>query len=164
MVAPPSLKAFFQKHRSVSLDTSAFIYFVERHPLYYPFCESVFGNIESGHIKASTSTLTLLEILVQPYRLEKDDLVLKFYSLLTTYPYLTWIPMTLSVADHAARLRAEYNLKTPDAVQAASAISHGATGFICNDRVFEKIKEIECLVIDDHIFQERRKEERNPDE
>lgn len=150
MVAPSSVTDFLRRNRSIFLDTSAFIYFIERHPRYYSFCESLFGSIEAGHVRASTSTLTLLEILVQPYRLKKDDLVLKFYSLLTTYPHLTWVPLTLDVADRAARLRAEYRLKTPDAIQAASAISYGAAGFICNDRAFEKVTEIECLVIADH--------------
>jgi len=50
-------------------------------------------------------------------------LVLKFYALLTTYPHLSWVPMTLNVADRAAKLRADHGLKTPDAIQAASAIS-----------------------------------------
>jgi hypothetical protein len=31
------------------------------------------------------------------------------------------------------KLHADYRLKTPDVIQAASAISYGATGFICND-------------------------------
>lgn len=144
------LKDFFKKHRRVYLDTSAFIYFVEEHPRYYKFCESIFGNVETGYVEASTSTLTLLEILVQPYKLKRDDLVIKFYSLLTTYPHLAWIRLTLDISDLAARLRAEHNLKTPDAIQVASAVSHGATGFICNDRVFKRIKDIECLVIDDY--------------
>lgn len=151
MVAMSSLADFLRRHRSIFLDTSAFIYFVERHPRYYPFCEALFGSIETGQVEASTSTLTLLELLVQPYRLKKDGLVLKFYSLFTTYPHLSWLPVTLNVADRAARLRAEHRLKTPDAVQAAAAISHGATGFICNDSAFEKVAEIECLVIDDHV-------------
>jgi predicted nucleic acid-binding protein len=60
--------------------------------------------------------------------------------------------MTLNVADLAAKLRADYRLKTPDAIQAASAISHGATGFICNDKVFQKIEGLDCLIIDDYVI------------
>jgi len=149
VVAPRSLSGFLKKHHSVYLDTSTFIYFVERHPRYSPACEGLFHEIEAGRTKASTSTLTLLEILVQPYRRKKDDLVLKFYALLTTYPNLTWVPMTLNVADQAAKLRAEHGLKTPDAIQAASAISCNADGFVCNDKVFTKIKTFESLVLDD---------------
>ena len=149
MVEPRSLSGFLKKHRSVYLDTSAFIYFIERHPRYFSVCEELFRAIEAGRTKASTSTLTLLEILVQPYRQKNDDLVLKFYALLTTYPHLTWVPMTLNVADQAAKLRAEHGFKTPDAIQAASAISCGATGIVCNDRAFGKVSAFESLVLDD---------------
>jgi predicted nucleic acid-binding protein len=149
MVVPRALSGFLKKHPSVYLDTSTFIYFVERHPRYFPVCEELFHEIEAGRTKASTSTLMLLEILVQPYRQKKDDLVLKFYALLTTYPHLTWVPMTLNVADQAAKLRAEHGLKTPDAIQAASAISCGADGFVCNDRIFSKVNAFESLILDD---------------
>jgi len=148
LVAIPSFDKFLKEHRNVFIDTNLFIYFVEKHPRYYTACSQIFKDIEAGHIKASTSTLSLLEILVQPYRQNKDDLILKFYALLTTYPNLTWIPLTLEIADLAARLRAEYNLKTPDSIQAASAIISGSSGFICNDSVFKKIKEINCLVLE----------------
>lgn len=146
-----SIERFIKKHRSVALDTSVFIYFIEEHSDYYPFCDKIFESIETGLIKASTSTLSLLEVLVQPYRMKKDDLVYKFYSLLSTYPNLTWVDMNLDVADIAARLRAEHRLKTPDSIQAASAIISGATGFICNDKAFKKIKEFESLVLDDLV-------------
>jgi uncharacterized protein len=149
MVVPRALAGFLKKHTAVYLDTSTFIYFVEQHPRYFPVCEELFHEIEAGRTKALTSTLTLLEILVQPYRQKKDDLVFKFYALLTTYPHLTWVPMTLSVADQAAKLRAEHGLKTPDAIQAASAISCGAGGFVCNDRIFSKVQAFESLILDD---------------
>ena len=140
---------FFINHRKVYLDTSVFIYFVERHPSYFDLCDRIFKDIEEGRIEAATSTLTLIEILVQPYRLNKEELVLKFYSLFTTYPHLKWIQLTPEISDIAARLRAEHNLKTPDAVQIASALSAGATGVICNDKVFRRVKDIECLILGD---------------
>lgn len=140
---------FFKKHRKIYLDTGVFIYFVERHPRYYDLCDTIFKDIEEGRFEAATSTLTLIEILVQPYRLKKEELVLKFYSLFTTYPHLKWIPLTLGISDLAAQLRAEHNLKTPDAIQIASALSSGSTGFVCNDKAFQKIKDIECLILSD---------------
>ncbi len=151
MVAPQSLEAFLKKHSLVFLDTSSFIYFVEHHPSYSHFCKTLFDRIEAGKIRATTSTLTLLEVLMQPYRQNNEELVMKFYALLTSYPHLTWVPMTLTVADRAAKLRAEYQLKTPDSIQAASAIASGVTGFICNDKIFRKVKEFESLIINDCV-------------
>ena len=65
----------------------------EQHSRYYLLCEPGFQAVEKGKIKAFTSSLTLLEVLVKPYQKNLDDLVLKFYSLLTTYPNLNWIDL-----------------------------------------------------------------------
>ena len=151
MVAPQTLEGFLNRHALVFLDTSAFIYFVEHHPRYSHFCETLFDRIEAGKTRATTSTLSLLEVLVQPYRQNNEELVMKFYALLTSYPHLTWVSMTLTVADRAAKLRAEHQFKTPDSIQAASAIACGATGFICNDKIFRKVKEFESLMINDCV-------------
>jgi predicted nucleic acid-binding protein len=151
VVAPQSLERFLKIHSLVFLDTSSFIYFVEHHPRYSHFCETLFDRIEAGKTRATTSTLSLLEVLVQPYRQNNEELVMKFYALLTSYPHLNWVSMTLNVADRAAKLRAEHRLKTPDSIQAASAIVCGATGFICNDKIFRKVKEFESLIINDCV-------------
>ena len=149
MVTRSPLDKFLKEHSRLSLDTSVFICFVERHPGYHHLCDPVFEAIENNKIKATTSTLTLLEILVQPYRRKMDDLVLKFFALLTTYPNLHWIDLDLDIADTAARLRAEHRLKTPDAIQAATAICSGATGLLCNDVAFKRVKGIDTLLLDD---------------
>ncbi len=54
--------------RTVGLDTSPLIYFMERHPLYFPLVEPFFAAVARGEIHVVTSTLTLTEVLVHPYR------------------------------------------------------------------------------------------------
>lgn len=149
MVETSPLRKFLKKHSRIFIDTSIFIYFIEQHPRYQILCEPVFQALEVGKIKANTSSLSLMEILVQPYKKKADDLVLKFYALFTTYPNLNWIDLNLAIADIAAKLRADYRLKTPDAIQAASAVSSGVTGFLCNDTAFKRVKEFECFLLDD---------------
>jgi len=149
LVNVSALKKFLKKHSHIFLDTSIFIYYIEQHHRYHILCELVFQALEEGKIKASTSSLSLMEILVQPYKKKRDDLVLKFYALFTTYPNLDWIDFNLDISDTAARLRAEYRLKTPDAIQAATAISSGAAGFLGNDADFKRVKELACFLLDD---------------
>lgn len=143
------LGELFRKHSRVYLETSIFIYFIEEHPLHFEVCDQIFGYLEKGKIEAVTSTLTLTEILVQPYKQRNDELVLRFYSLFTTYPHLVWQHLTLPVSDLAAKLRADHNLKTPDAIHAASALSSGATCIICNDHVFNRVKDIQCMLLEE---------------
>ena len=91
----------------------------------------------------------MLELLVQPYRLSEIDRVNKFYALLSTFPHLEWVAPTLRIADVGARLRAEHSLRTPDALQAATALTWGATGFISNDPAFQRVANLEALILDD---------------
>jgi predicted nucleic acid-binding protein len=98
---------------------------------------------------AVTSTITMLELLVHPYRKGDQERIDAFYALLSTFPHLEWISTTLEVADSAARLRAHYNLKTPDAIQAASALASKATGLISNDSAFERVSELETIILDE---------------
>jgi predicted nucleic acid-binding protein len=62
---------------------------------------------------------------------------------------LEWVPLTMNLADRAAELRARYRLSTPDAIQLATAISHKATRFYGNDRGLQRVKEIECVMVND---------------
>lgn len=143
---------FLKRHQRLYLDAAVFIYFVERHPRYFDFCDQIFRKVEEGRIEAVTSTLTMTEILVQPYKMKKEELALKFYSLLTTYPHLQWIDLTLPISDLAAKLRAENNMKTPDSIHGASALFAGATGLVCNDRIFRKVAGVECLILEEVVL------------
>ncbi|MBK7417730.1 MAG: PIN domain-containing protein [Nitrospira sp.] len=111
----------------------------------------MFDLIERGLNPAVTSTVTLLELLVQPYRDQKDELAQRIFALAGTYPRLEWVSVTMNVADRAAELRARYRLSTPDAIQLATAILHKAVRFYGNDRGLRKVKEIECVLIDELI-------------
>lgn len=86
---------------------------------------------------------------MQPYRENNDELVNQFYVLLTTYPHLQWIELSIGIADLGAQLRAKYQLKTPDAILAATSIEAGATGFIGNDSQLKRISELDILVLSD---------------
>ena len=139
------------QRQRIGLDTNVFIYFLEAHPRYGAWCTSLFDLIERGHNSAITSTVTLLELLVQPYRDQKEELAQKIFALASTYPQIEWVPVTLNLADRAAELRARYRLSTPDAIQLAAAISRKATRFYGNDRALRRVQEIDCVLLDDLV-------------
>jgi predicted nucleic acid-binding protein len=109
----------------------------------------VFSWLDGSKASAVTSTLTMLELLVHPYRQSDQDRIDGFYALLSTYPHLEWIATTLDVADCAARLRAQHNLKTPDAIQAATALTSKVSGLISNDPAFSRVSGLETIILDD---------------
>jgi predicted nucleic acid-binding protein len=138
-----------RKHKRIGLDTSVFIFQLEANPRYMESVHPIFRWVESPASYAATSAVTMLQLLVHPYRKSDIDAVNKYYALLSTYPNLHWVSLTLPVADTAARLRAEFGLKTPDAIQAASALASRATGFISNDPAFRRVEHLEVLILDD---------------
>ena len=139
------------QHQRIGLDTNVFIYFLEDHPRYGAWCASLFDLVERGQNAAVTSTVTLLELLVQPYRDHKEELAQKIYALTSTYPKIEWVPLTMNLADRAAELRARYRLSTPDAIQLATAIGYKAVRFYGNDRGLRRVKEVECILVEDLI-------------
>jgi len=138
-----------RSHNTVALDTSVLIYQLEKNPRYFPFSDAVFAWLEHPDNSAITSTLSMTELLVPAHR-DGDARRLQHYrGLLTTYPGLAWLHPDLVIADTAARLRAEYRLKTPDAIQAATAIQSKVSIFLTNDPIFQRVKELETLVLDE---------------
>jgi predicted nucleic acid-binding protein len=142
------LRAFLRRHRHIALDTSVFIYQLEANARYLARTDQIFAWIERPGSKAVTSTITMTELLVQPYRVADQQQADEFYVLLSTYPNLEWIAPNLEIADRAAKLRALHGLRTPDALHAATAVHTGATGLVTNDPVFERVKDFETLLLD----------------
>jgi predicted nucleic acid-binding protein len=142
------LRAFLRRHRRIALDTSIFIYELQANPRYVRLADEVFKWIEQPEHGGVTSTITMVELLVQPYRDSDEERVNGIYALLSTYPNLQWIAPDLQTSDIAAQFRASHGLRTADALQAATAARSNVTGLITNDPVFARIDAFETLLFD----------------
>ena len=134
-------------NKSLFLDTAPFIYFIEGHSQYHERLLEVFKLNDDGTIKFQTSTLTLLEVLVLPLKLNKSDLAKQYEEILTSSPNIDIYDVDISVSKQAAELRAIYDLKTPDAIQLATAINHNADFFFTNDLDLNRVSEIEIITL-----------------
>jgi predicted nucleic acid-binding protein len=143
------LHAFLRRHRRLALDTSVFIYQAQSHPKYSSVTHPLFSWLEKPASIAVTSTVTLTEVLVQPIRSENEELVREFFALLTRYPNLEWVPVSVQIAALAARYRAQYGMRTPDAIQGATGVYSEVSAFITNDAAFKRIPELDILLLDD---------------
>jgi len=142
------LRIFLERHSRVALDTSIFIYHLEANSKYLAYTEILFSWLERARSEAITSTITMTELLVLPYRQGDEQRADDLYGLLSTFPNLDWIAPNLEIAELAARIRALHRLQTPDALQAATAIRTKATALITNDAVFGRVKGFQTLVLD----------------
>ena len=123
----------------IALDTVSFVYFLERHPSYYPSAKDLFERIEKGKFEAVASTLVLTELLVPAFRAKDSSRAQEVLRLLTHFPHLKLIEVTAIIASDASRIRAESSLRTPDALHLATALMEKADWFVTNDKAFTRL-------------------------
>lgn len=112
-------------------DTNLFIYlFEDSSPLGDRVRRLRTRMIERGD-SLLTSALTLGEILVKPTELQRPDLANRYRSAITQVANI--IPFDTATAPQFAELRANLNLKSPDAIQLSCAAAAGTDLFITND-------------------------------
>lgn len=131
----------------VGLDTAPLIYFMEENPLYLESVRCFFEAMDRGDFLVVTSTITLLEVLIHPLRNHNNDLASEYRDILLR-SNLMMMDITSTISDHAAQLRATHTLRTPDALQIATALQTEATYFLTNDIRLPQIEGIEILMLD----------------
>ncbi len=117
----------------VGLDTTPLIYFIEENPVYLGTIEPFFEAVDRGEFSVVTSVVTLLEVLVHPFRRGDIQLAHQYRDILLNTDGLTTVSVSHAIAEEAARLRAAHNIRTPDAIQMATALCEGALFFLTND-------------------------------
>ena len=80
----------------VALDTQVFIYFIEESKQFLPLVKPLFEAIDQGSLPAATSGLTLMEVLVVPYRTGNISFADRYEALLTRSRGLRLIDVVLS--------------------------------------------------------------------
>ena len=134
----------------VALDTAAFIYFIEAHPLYLPPLLPVFAAADEESLTIVTSAVTLLEVLVVPYRAGNLPLANRYEALLNRSRGVRLRDIDRALLRVAAQLRATTGVRTPDALQLAAALAEGSTAFVTNDRRLPSLPGLRILQVGDY--------------
>jgi predicted nucleic acid-binding protein len=145
--------AELKRFRKVGLDSSLLIYHLEDVEPYSDLTEAAFAAIAEGSPIAVLSTLSVTELLVQPFAEEHGDRVATFERFVLSLPNTALIPPSYSTAKEAARLRAGYRIRTPDALLVATALGEKAEAFLTNDTRLRGLKAegITVVVLDDYV-------------
>ncbi len=107
-----------------------------------------FAAVDRGEIKIVTSVLTLTEVLVLPLRLKDQRLVDRYTRILLQAENIFSVDVSNDIATEAARLRSLHRLRTPDAIQLATAVDQGADAFLTNDVALSRASGVEILPVD----------------
>ena len=133
----------------IGLDTAPIIYFIEAHPKYDSLVTAVFGSIADGNLIGTTSAISLTEVLVHPMRLGRTALCQQYADLLLNSPNVQLLSVTPDIALRAAELRSVYRLRTPDALQVATALAGNCGAFLTNDADLKRVRDPRVLVLDE---------------
>jgi len=141
-------------HAIIGLDTAIFIYHLEAHPRYLALTQELLAGVQAGQWTAITSTVTVMELTVRPWQIDRPAVAREYEALLVHFPHLILADVTRDVARRAAQLRAHYRLRPADALQVATALVHGATAFVTNDRALNRLAPaLGVVVLDDLILE-----------
>lgn len=110
------------------IDSCLLIYLVEEHPIFGPRMKSAMA--EDPAARFAISPLVKLECLVAPLK-RGDPVLQRAYEMLFSRFLLLSMPEDVFL--QAARLRAQFNLKTPDALHLATAQHHSCAALWTND-------------------------------
>ncbi len=132
----------------IALDTAPLIYFIEEHPTYCPVVEPFFEQLDKGTVQVVTSVITLTEVLVKPLRDGDARLAEQYRDILLNIDGLTTVEVSAAVAEKAARLRSQYSLRTPDAIQIATALHTGASALLTNDIRWPALPDVHILTLE----------------
>lgn len=133
--------------QTVGLDTTPLIYLIEQNPFYLERVRAFFAGMNRGDFQVTTSVITLTEVLVHPLRANNAELAAQYREILFEQENLKIISVSEAIAKEAAQLRASFNLRTPDALQLATATNQGASFFLTNDARLNSLPGLQVLLL-----------------
>jgi len=137
--------------KTVFFDSAPFIYVFEDNPPYKKLLAPIFLAVDVGTIRAVSSLITVVEVLSKPYHLEQWNLVKRYHDFFGNQSKIEVFPLTMEIADFAANVRGQYGLKTPDAIQWATAKLNNVDYYLTNDLKFKVLNDKRILFVDEYL-------------
>lgn len=135
-----------------ALDTVVFIYYIEESKTFLPLVAPIFDEVAEGRREVATSSLTLLEVLVVPYRAGNLALAARYETCLSRSRGLRLVDVGRAELRMAAQLRALHpSVRTPDALQLAAALSAGCRTLVTNDRDLPALAGLKVLQLSSYL-------------
>jgi len=119
----------------VYVDSRVLIYALEEDPQFGEAARQGLAAVVAREQHLAISPLVQLECLVRPLAQQQNELLLRYQN---WWRHFHWLGINDATFARATELRALHGLKTPDALHLATALQHGCTALISNDRRFER--------------------------
>jgi len=126
----------------ITIDTNIFINVKEEEEPFFEYSSKILDAIEDGQLKGVISIITIAELCVGYYNInkpkEKDEYISKLYS---QDNYII-VNLDRGLADQSAKIRSETNLRLPDSIIVAASLHEKVSFLISNDGKFNRVKNL----------------------
>lgn len=129
------------------LDTNIFLSVLNKEKDWHP-AEKLLLDIHNGKHTGYTSVICVSEILSGFYAEDEFEKGEMFLTDMRAINNLTITDVDLTIAKDAAKMRAKYKIKLPDAMIVSSCMTHKCK-LISQDETLKKVKEIDVKSIDE---------------
>ena len=93
-----------------------------------------------------------MELTIHAWKLDRQDVARRYEALLVHFPNLRLHDIDRDIARKAAQLRARFNIRPADALQAATCLIHSASPFITNDIRLSRLEPVlDVLILKDFM-------------
>jgi predicted nucleic acid-binding protein len=131
------------------VDTSPFIYLIEKHSGYHKKLKDFFTNLYVNEDRIISSVITFSEFGVKPYQNNQLHLIEDFEFFINQMS-IALLDVNKLHAKKAYQLRAKYPfLKGMDSIQLGTAIVEKCKLFLTNDKQLKKIDEISVVLVEE---------------
>ncbi len=129
----------------IALGSAPIIYYLQDHPSFAPRFSPLFDAAAQGKLNLAISTITLAEAMAGPFASGNEVVAMQYRVVLCHSPGWQTVHLDENIATEAARLRARYRLRLPDAIHVATAIAARAWALVTHDSGLAKVMDLRVL-------------------
>ena len=135
-------------HRTY-LDANLYIYVFEGIETHRARMVELLAAIDRQGVGVVASELLFTELLPRPMKEGRQDLVERYLELFGRTPRIHLVPVDRRVILRSVHLRADFGLRSMDALHLATALVHDCETFVTNDRGLARVDRPRVLVLHD---------------
>ena len=133
------LRSVLESAGRAHLDASVLALHMAGDQRYTPLTRALLEMLAEGELAASTSALSIYQLLVEAYRRGETEAAATAERYLTTIPGLEVVELTPGIARQAAQVRAQLGGRLERAVQISTALSEGARLYLTQRSAFRRV-------------------------
>ena len=135
--------------RRTYLDANLYIYAFEGIETCRTTMAGLLAAIDRQDVGVVASELLFTELLPRPMKDGRQDLVERYLELFSRTPRIHLVPVDRRVILRSVHLRADFGLRSMDALHLATALVHDCETFVTNDQRLARVARPRVLTLHD---------------